>query len=66
MILSAAGQALAVGGGLGGAGDLLRGQVEEESDELRKKRQREQQEGFSPAGQALFSFGPIGVPGAVY
>jgi hypothetical protein len=53
-------------GGLGGAGDLLRGQVKDETDEEKKRREREARLGnYSAAGRALFDFGQVGVPGAM-
>jgi hypothetical protein len=56
--LSPAGQALGWSGSYGG--DLLRTQADEETDEVRKRRQQQaQQAGASPAGSVLAGMGVL-------
>jgi hypothetical protein len=59
VILSPAAQAL--GWSVGSAGEVLREQVDERAEELRKKRQQQAKTaGYSPAGVALSGMGLLG------
>ena len=63
-MFSAATMALGGLGGMAGGygGDALRQQVGEETDELKKKREREAKlAGYSPAGISLAGMGALGM-----